>query len=111
MRAAYQDIIVRTKSAGTTDAEGVWTPTITDTHYRGSFHQKFTEELEPGQVGMYGERKLLVIRLPLSAIVKNNDLIVLSGYNYAVDGEYVIEGLSFTRTHLKLDVRRTLFNE
>jgi len=111
MRAAYQDIIVRTKSAGATDAEGVWTPTITDTHYRGSFHQKFTEEAQPNEVGKYGERRLLVIRLPITATVKSNDLIVLEGYNYAVDGVYVIEGLSFTKTHLKLDVRRTLFNE
>jgi hypothetical protein len=111
MRAAYQDIIVRTKSAATVDAEGAWAPTVTDTHYRGSFHQKFTEEAQPNEVGKYGERRLLVIRLPITAIVNNNDLIVLQGYNYTVDGVYVIEGLTFTRTHLRLDVRRTLFNE
>ena len=84
MRAAYQDIIVRAKSAATVDAEGAWTPTITDTHYRGSFHQKFTEEAQPNEVGKYGERRLLIIRLPVSAIVNNNDLIVLNGYNLSL---------------------------
>ena len=111
MRGAYQDIIVRTKSSATVDAEGVWTPAVTDTHYRGSFHQRTTEEAQPGDVGKYGERRMLVVRLPGNAVVTNNDLIVLEGYNTVINGVYVIEGMKFTRTHLTLDVRRTLFNE
>ena len=111
MRGAYQDIIIRTKSSATVDAEGAWTPVVTDTSYRGSFHQKTTEEAQPGDVGKYGERRMLVVRLPINAIVTNNDLIVLQGYNSVIDGIYVIEGMKFTRTHLTLDVRRTITNE
>jgi hypothetical protein len=41
----------------------------------------------------------------------NNDQIVISGYHESMDGVYDIEGLIFTHTHLRLELRRTLLNE
>jgi hypothetical protein len=112
MRGAFERIIVRRKlSAVVNSDEGTWSDVTEDHAYIGSIHQKFTEEAQPNEVGKYGERRLLILRMPLNTAVTNNDLVVLSGYNAQLNGVYVIEGLSWTRTHIRLDVRRTLFNE
>lgn len=111
MRGAFEQITVRRKSSVTVDAEGVWTPVLTDTTYKGSIHQKFTEEGQPVDLGKYGERRSLVVRLPKQTSVVNNDQIVISGYHDSMDGVYEIEGLIYTHTHLRLEIRRTLLNE
>jgi hypothetical protein len=111
MRGAFEQITVRRKSSVTVDAEGIWTPVVTDTTYKGSIHQKFTQEGQPEELGKYGERRGLIVRLPKQAPVVNNDQIVINGYHESMDGVYDIEGLIFTHTHLRLELRRTLLNE
>lgn len=112
MRGAFENITVRRKSGVTIDnsGEGIWTPTVTDTTYKGSIHQKFTAEGLPEELGQYGERRRLIVRLPKTASVINNDEIVISNYHDSMDGVYVIEGLIYTHTHLRLEIRRTIQN-
>lgn len=112
MRGAFEYITVRRKSGSTIDlnGEGIWTPTVVDTTYKGSIHQKFTAEGLPEELGQYGERRRLIVRLPKTASVVNNDEIVISNYHDSMDGVYVIEGLIYTHTHLRLEIRRTIQN-
>jgi hypothetical protein len=113
MRNAADDIIVRRKTDATIDAngEGIWTPVVTDTHYRGSVHQRVAEEGQPDILGQYGERKRLVVRIPNNAIVESNDQIIIENNYPFFNGTYVIEGIINTRTHLRLLLRRTVGNE
>jgi hypothetical protein len=112
MRGAFESIVVRRKGASTIDAdgEGIWTASTTDTTYKGSIHQTSTEEGQPEELGKYGERKRLTVRLPKHANVMNNDEIVILNYHANMNGVYSIEGIFFTHTHLRLELRKTVQN-
>lgn len=112
MRGAFESIVIRRKGAATIDAdgEGIWTPSTTDTTYKGSIHQKYASEGLPDELGQYGERRKLIVRLPKSTSVVNNDEVVIAGYHDSMDGVYVIEGIIYTHTHLRLEIRRTIQN-
>ena len=113
MRGAFESIIVKRRSGAVIDevGEGIWTSSFEDTTYLGSIHQSFSEEAQTGELGKYGERQIVILRMPLKTVVTNNDIIELSGYNEHINGTYTIEGMRWTKTHLRIEARRTITNE
>jgi len=112
MRGAFEDITVRRKTSVTTNSEGIWTPVVSNTVYRGSLHQKFSEEGQPEELGQYGERRKLIARIPKNSVVSMNDQIVITGNNISdLNATYTIEGIIYTKTHVRLEIRRTVGNE
>lgn len=112
MRGAFENITVRRKTSVTIDSEGLWTPVVSNTVYRGSLHQKFSEEGQPEELGQYGERRRLIARIPGGSTVSMNDEIVISGNVIsALNATYTIEGIIYTKTHIRLEIRRTIGDE
>lgn len=113
MRGMRDSITVRRNTAATNtaaiNAEGIIIETISDTVVRGSFHtvSTGTDEIEPAEVGKYGQVVRGIVRLPLGTTVADGDRIVLQSFNNKFDGEYEIENIQFTRTHLRIEIRRS----
>jgi hypothetical protein len=103
-----QITIRRNVTSGNPNSEGVWTQTATDTVVAGSFHiDDVTIELPPDQLGRYGQRVKAVVRLPKDSVVRDEDQIVISGFHTSVNGIYEIMSVMYTRTHLRLQLRKT----
>jgi hypothetical protein len=112
MRGAFENITVRRKTSTTVNSEGLWTPVVSNTVVRGSLHQKFSEEGQPGELGQYGERRKLIARIPKNSTVSINDQIVISGNAISgLNATYTIEGIVYTKTHIRLEIRKTVGDE
>lgn len=90
------------------ETEGIWCAGATDTVVYGSVHQKISEEANDATIGQLGERRKIVVRVPLDSPISYGDQIVITGINQIINGIYEIEGISFTRTHLRAVGRRTI---
>lgn len=88
------------------ETEGIWCAGATDTVVYGSVHQKISEEANENVVGQVGERRRIVVRVPLDSPISYGDQIIINGINQIINGIYEIEGISFTRTHLRAVGRR-----
>jgi hypothetical protein len=113
MRGMRDTIIVRRNTAATNTAsindEGIIVETNVDTSFKGSFHigKTGSDEIEPVEIGKYGQIIQGVVRLPLSASVADGDRIVMQSFNDKFNGEYEITNIQYTRTHLRIEIRKS----
>lgn len=116
MRGARTPITVRSlnlASPSIVDAEGIWSKTaaVNDTTVLGSVHQDRTPtEISRDDAGQVGEERRIVCRIPLSTAINYGDQVILSGVHDILDGAYEVEGIAFTKTHLRVIGRRALTN-
>lgn len=111
MRGAMGRITIRsiTTGSGSVNSEGMWVPTPVDTEVRGSFHIRNTgtSETDPGDLGKLSQRLRGVVRIPLDTVISNKDFIIIDDINSACNGTYNIENIQYTRTHLRVEIRKT----
>ena len=101
-------ITIRRRDTNSISSEGVWSQTSTDTVVAGSFHvDERAYEADPTSLGRYGQRIRAVVRLPRTSTVRDEDQIVVSGFHTSVNGTYEILSVMYTRTHLRLEIRKT----
>jgi len=114
MRGATTLIKVRHHNPNSIDyinqSEGIWTILADDVSVYGSVHQDAAREINSDAIGQIGEERKIVIRLPLSTDIEYGDLIVLENLNSVLNGTYEVEGIAFTKTHLRAFCRRSLKN-
>lgn len=113
MRGAMDTIIIRRGTDITdptsVDDEGFMTTTPDEVELKGSFHirKAGTDELNPDELGKFGEILRGVVRIPLTADVKHGDIIVVDSLQDKFDGTYEIENIQYTRTHLRIEIRKS----
>jgi len=47
------------------------------------------------------------VRIPLDTVISNKDFIIIDDINSACNGTYNIENIQYTRTHLRVEIRKT----
>jgi|688.fasta_scaffold2392020_1 hypothetical protein len=109
MRGAMDKIIVRRLSQTSVNSEGVPVNSTVNTEVKGSFHIRKTgsNEIDPNEIGKFGQILKGVVRLPLGTDLKDGDLLVVDSFQDKFDGNYEIENFQYTRTHLRVEVRRS----
>ena len=101
-------ITIRRRETNSINSEGVWSQSTTDTVVQGSFHvDERAYEISPESIGRFGQRIRGVVRLPRTSVVRDEDQIVVSGFHTSVNGVYEILSVMYTRTHLRLEIRKT----
>lgn len=113
MRGAMDKIIVRRLSDPTdplsVDSEGFPVNDPVDVEVMGSFHIRKTgsNELDPNEIGKFGQILKGVIRIPLSTDIKDGDQVIVDSFQDKFDGSYEIENIQYTRTHLRVELRKS----
>jgi len=113
MRGAMDKITIRritdVTNSGSVNDEGFLVVTPVDTEVSGSFHirKSGTDELIPNEVGRFGEILRGVVRIPLSTDIRIGDLVVIDALQDKFDGVYEIENIQYTRTHLRVEIRKS----
>lgn len=113
MRGAMDKIVIRRPSDPSdplsVDSEGFPVDDPTDVEVMGSFHIRKTgsDELDPNQIGKFGQILKGVIRIPLLTDIKDGDQVIIDSFQDKFDGSYEIENIQYTRTHLRVELRKS----
>lgn len=112
MRGARTPITIKNMEPDFADedheSEGIWTNQGVETVVYGSVHQKISDDVNEATVGQLSEERNLICRIPLGANITYGDQIVLSTIHPVLDGTYEIDALMYTKTHIRVECRRTM---
>jgi hypothetical protein len=112
MRGARTPIVIKNMVPAFANAaaedEGIWTNGGTEVTVLGSIHQKASEDVDEGTTGQMSEERNIICRVPLSADISYGDQIIIEDFHPVMNGTYEIDALLYTRTHVRVECRRTL---